>query len=262
MMYRALIVAVLAVLPATAALAEARQTLGWGRFFDNDALGDLHDRWHSGAYTISLVRGPAWTGQLPDRFGEVLEYRFSGATVTPANLGDPAADDRRFAAPLSFGLYTHLNWRGFETSLGGDLVAVGPQTGLGDFQSRLHGMLGVQKADLSDQIGNAFYPTLRAELGRDFALSGQVNLRPFIAAQAGVETMVRAGGDVAHVFSSALLPAGGAAEASDTRGRLRAGLAWQGEKSSAFYGITYLTPEFDSQPAGQLVGSVNLNLRF
>ena len=302
MMYRALIVAVLAVLPTTAALAEARQTLGWGWLFDNDALGDLHDRWRSGGYTISLVRGPAWTGQLPDRFGEVLEYRFSGATVTPANLGDPAADDRRFAAPLSFGLYTHLNWRGFETSLGGDLVAVGPQTGLGNFQSWLHGMLGVPKADLSNQIGNAFYPTLRAELGRDFALSGQVNLRPFIAAQAGVETMVRAGGDlvigsfgngalmlrddttgqryrgvpgertpglsftlggdVAHVFSSALLPAGGAAEASDTRGRLRAGLAWQGEKSSAFYGITYLTPEFDSQPAGQLVGSVNLNLRF
>ena len=32
-------------------------------------------------------------------------------------------------------------------------------------------------------MGHAFYPTLRAELGRDFALSGQVNLRPFIAAQ-------------------------------------------------------------------------------
>ena len=33
------------------------------------------------------------------------------------------------------------------------------------------------------QMGHAFYPTLRAELGRDFALSRQVKLRPFIAAQ-------------------------------------------------------------------------------
>ena len=298
---RALILALLILLPNTA-MAEQRQTLGWGRLFDNDALGDLHDRWHSGAYTVSLLRGPEWTGQLPTGFGDILEYRFSGSTVTPANLGNPAADDRRYAAPLSFGIHTHLYWRGVEASLGADLVAVGPQTGVGNFQSWLHGALDLPKPDLSNQLGNAFYPTVQAELGRGFALSDQVTLRPFIAAQAGVETMIRAGGDlvigsfgqgalmlrddttgqryrgvkgdqtpglsftlggdVAHVFDSALLPDGGAAVASETRGRLRAGVAWQGQKSAVFYGITYLSPEFDSQPEGQLVGSVNLNLRF
>ena len=41
-----------------------------------------------------------------------------------------------------------------------------------------------------------------------------------------------------------------------------AGVAWTGEKSSAFYGLTYLAPEFDSQPQGQVIGSVNLNFRF
>ena len=298
---RALILALLILLPNTA-MAEQRQTLGWGRLFDNDALGDLHDRWHSGAYTVSLLRGPEWTGQLPTGFGDILEYRFSGSTVTPANLGNPAADDRRYAAPLSFGIHTHLYWRGVEASLGADLVAVGPQTGVGNFQSWLHGALDLPKPDLSNQLGNAFYPTVQAELGRGFALSDQVTLRPFIAAQAGVETMIRAGGDlvigsfgqgalmlrddttgqryrgvkgdqtpglsftlggdVAHVFDSALLPDGGAAVVSETRGRLRVGVAWQGQKSAVFYGITYLTPEFDSQPEGQLVGSVNLNLRF
>ena len=301
---RALILALLALLPATvtAALAEVRQTLGWGRLFDNDALGDLHDRWHSGAYTVSLLRGPAWTGQLPTGFGDILEYRFSGATVTPGNLDNPATSDRRYAAALSIGLHTHMYWRGVEASLGVDLVALGPQTGVGNFQSWLHGALGAAKPDLSDQLGDAFYPTVRAELGRSIALSDQVTVRPFLSGQAGVETMVRAGGDVvigsfgngalmlrdettgqryrgvpgdptpglsftlggdvAHVFATALLPQGGAAVANDTRGRLRAGMAWQGQKSSAFYGITYLTPEFDSQPEGQLVGSVNLNLRF
>ncbi len=298
---RALILALLILLPNTA-MAEQRQTLGWGRLFDNDALGDLHDRWHSGAYTVSLLRGPEWTGQLPTGFGDILEYRFSGSTVTPANLGNPAADDRRYAAPLSFGIHTHLYWRGVEASLGADLVAVGPQTGVGNFQSWLHGALDLPKPDLSNQLGNAFYPTVQGELGRGFALSDQVTLRPFIAAQAGVETMIRAGGDlvigsfgqgalmlrddttgqryrgvkgdqtpglsftlggdVAHVFDSALLPDGGAAVVSETRGRLRVGVAWQGQKSAVFYGITYLSPEFDSQPEGQLVGSVNLNLRF
>ena len=298
---RALILALLTLLP-NAALAEVRQTLGWGRLFDNDALGDLHDRWHSGAYTVSLLRGPEWTGHLPTGFGDILEYRVSGSTVTPAELESPAADDRRYAAPLSFGIHTHLYWRGVEASLGADLVAIGPQTGIGNFQSWLHGALDLPKPDLSNQPGNTFYPTFQAELGRGFALSEQVSLRPFISAQAGVETMIRAGGDlvigsfgqdalmlrddttgqryrgvpgdprpglsftlggdVAHVFDSALLPDGGAVVASETRGRLRAGVAWQGQRSSAFYGVTYLTPEFDSQPEGQLVGSVNLNLRF
>jgi hypothetical protein len=299
---RALILASLIALSAASAFADERQTLGWGRLFDNDLLGDMHDRWHSGAYTVSLLRGPEWSGQLATGFGDILEYRFSGSTVTPDNISAPAADDRRYVAPLSFGIKTHLYWRGFEANLGADLVAIGPQTGIGDFQSWLHELLGAPQPDLTNEIGNAFYPTVQAELGREFALSDQVSWRPFVSAQAGVETMVRAGGDlvigsfgkgglllrddttgqrysgikgdastglsftlggdVAHVFDSALLPEGGAAVASETRGRLRAGMAWQGAKSSAFYGITYLTPDFDSQPTGQLVGSVNLNLRF
>lgn len=301
MMIRVLMACLLCVLPF-ASLAQERQTLGWGRLFSNDALGDLHDRWRSGSYTVSLMRGPEWTGALPSTPGSLLEYRFSGSTLTPANLENPRADDRRYAAPLSLGLHTHFNWRGIEASLGADLVATGPQTGVGGFQSWLHGLLGVPKPDLDDPLGNAFYPTLRGELGRSFAISDQTTLRPFVAAQAGVETYVRAGGDliigsfgtgalmlrddttgqryraiqgertpalsftlggdVAHVFSSALLPEGGTAVATATRGRLRAGLAWQGETASAFYGLTYLTPEFDSQPEGQLIGSVNLNFRF
>ncbi|MEO8242810.1 MAG: lipid A-modifier LpxR family protein [bacterium] len=301
MIRSALFAAVIAVLPLSAQ-ADDRVTLGWGRMFDNDALGDLHDRWQSGSYTISLMRGTDWSGTLPTGFGDLLEYRFYGATITAANLANPAADDRRYVAPLSFGLHSHFDWRGIETSVGIDLVSLGPQTGVSRFQSWLHGALGVDKPDLSDQIGNGLSPTMRAELGRSFALSDTVTLRPFVAAEAGVETMVRAGGDiqigsfgkaglmlrdgttgqryrgisgdritgmtfslggdVARVFSSDLLPDGGPAVASDTRTRLRAGIAWQGQRSSAFYGVTYLSPEFDSQPTGQLVGSVNINLRF
>ncbi len=290
------------ILVASQAVAEQRQTLGWGRLLDNDLLGDFQDRWQSGSLTISLLRGPRWSGQFPAQFGEILEYRLSASTVAAADLDTPAADDRRYGAPLSFGIHTHLDWRGMEASLGADLVAIGPQTGMSEVQSWLHGVIGAPQPDLGNQFGNAFYPSVQAELGRGFALNHQLSVRPFVAAQAGIETMVRAGGDVvigrfgtgalmlrdtttgqryqgvagqqasglsftlggdlARVFASELLPDGGAVVATGTRGRLRAGMAWQGETSSAFYGLTYLTPEFDSQPEGQLVGSVNLNLRF
>ncbi len=283
-------------------LAEPRQTLGWGRIFDNDALGDQKDRWQTGSYTVSMVRGPSWSGVLPSQFGEILEFRLSVKTIAPSNLASPDHKDRRYAGTLSFGLTTHMDWRGFETSLGAELDVTGPQTGIGGFQTWIHDIMGLAKPNLSNQIGNAVYPTLLAEVGRSFPIGSNVTLRPFMAAQAGVETYVRAGGDlvigsfgkgalmlrdgttgqryravngdhipamsftlggdVAKVFDSAYLPSGGAAVASDTRTRIRAGVQWQGERASAFYGITYLSPEFDSQSQGQLVGSLNLNLRF
>lgn len=285
------------------AVAQDRVTLGWARLLDNDLLGDFKDRWHSGSYTLSVLRGPRWTGTLPGELGTLLEYRFWGATLAPANLEHPAADDRSYAAPLSLGLHTHLARDGLQGSFGINLVATGPQTGIGQFQSWLHGVLGVPKPDLTSQMGNKFYPTVQAELGRDIGFADHATLHPFISAQAGVENLVRVGGDVvigsfgtgglllrddttgqryrgiaalqnspalsltlggdvAHVFGSQYLPEGGAAVASDTRTRLRAGLAWQGQQSSAFYGVTYLAPEFDTQPEGQLIGSVNLNFRF
>lgn len=70
------------------------------------------------------------------------------------------------------------------------------------------------------------------------------------------------GGDVAHVGDSALLPAGGAAVLRRDRARLRAGLHWQGRRSEVFYGATWLSPEYEAQPEGQVTGSLQLRLRF
>lgn len=300
-MIRLLLAMLFGLLLSSPALAEDRLTLGWGRLLNNDLLGDLQDRWHSGSYTVSLVRGRSWAGVLPDQLGALLEYTASGATLTPANLENPAPGDRRYAAPLTVGVRSHVAWAGMQATLGADLVATGPQTGIGRFQSWLHGALGVPEPDLTDQMPNGFFPTFQAELGGDLHLADRVTLHPFVAAEAGVEHLARAGGDVvigsfgqgglllrdattgqrysgikgadaamsltlggdvAHVFGSDYLPQGSAAQASPTRTRLRAGIAWSGDQSSAFYGVTYLAPEFDSQPQGQMVGSVNLNFRF
>ena len=283
------------------AQAEDRVTLGWGRLFDNDALGDMHDRWHTGSYTVSAIRGTSWSGVLPDRLGDIVEWRLRADTVAPSNLANPAPGDRRYAGTLSMGLHSQAEWHGFEVNLGADLVVIGPQTGISGFQKWVHDAVGMEKPDTSNQIGNEIRPTVSGEIGRSFALADGMTFRPYVAAQAGVEDLVRAGGDIvigrfgeqslmlrddvtgqryrgvagklaegmsftlggdlARVYSSAYLP-DAAPQAKDTRTRLRAGMQWQGHATSVFYGVTYLSPEFDGQPEGQVVGSLNVNLRF
>ena len=71
-----------------------------------------------------------------------------------------------------------------------------------------------------------------------------------------------AGGDLAYGASSAFLPEGGAAVLSPLRERVRMGMQWQGTSNAVFYGLTWLGPEFDAQPEGQVVGSLNIQLNF
>lgn len=291
------------VLPAESR-AQDRVTLGWGRMFSNDALGDGHDRWRTGSYTVSRVRGPFWSGALPATPGEILEFRLRAETIAPANLVKPAPDDRRYAGVLTFGMHTHFDWKGIETSLGADIAVTGPQNGISDFQSWVHDWADLPSPETAtrDQIGNGGYLTVVAEIGRSFDLGANARVRPFLEAQAGLETFVRVGGDltfgefgrgslmlrenatgqryravegdvhtgtsftlgadIAQVFDSVLLPEGGAAVLDDTRARVRAGMQWQGERASLFYGVTYLGEEFETQPEGQVIGSINLDYRF
>lgn len=157
-------------------------------------------------------------------------------------------------------------------------------------------------ATLDDQIAGGVHPTLVAELARDVALSHRLHLRPFVEGRAGAETMVRAGvdltfgslgmgqllvresvtghryrvvanedaagfsfllgADMAHVANSIYLPEDRGFELTDSRDRVRAGIHWQGQRASAFYGLTYLGEEFEAQKEGQLVGSIHINLSF
>lgn len=301
---RLLFAIALAVFGAASAQAEQRVTLGWGRLFANDQIGDGRDRWHTGSYSVSRVRGPSWDGELPENFGEILEVRGHTSIIAPSSLTSPPAGDRRYAGLLSFGLHSHFAWQGNEVALGGDLVLTGKQNGISGFHAWTHDVLGLTQPSprvVKDQIGNAVYPTVVAEIGRTVALGQHARVRPFAELRAGVETLVRVGGDVtlgalgaddlllrdpvtgqryravegtrddgfsltmggdyAQVFDSALFPSGGTAM-SDDRYRLRAGVHWQGKRASTFYGVTYLSPEFDKQPEGQMVGALSLNLRF
>ncbi|MGL4320356.1 MAG: lipid A-modifier LpxR family protein [Paracoccaceae bacterium] len=295
-------IAVLAALMALPAMAQDRVPLGWGRMLTNDSFGDGKDRWHTGSYVISVLRGVGWDGNLPSQAGEVLEFRAHGQIIAPENLKASSPTDRRYAGALSIGLHSHFMRGQAEVAVGGDLVVMGPQTGLGQFQTDIHEAFGfVAPQVLDDQIGNRLAPTLSGEVGRSFQVSGNITARPFVAAQAGAETLVRAGGDiviggawqgslmlrdtvtgqrysgvegrmpglsvtlgadVAHVFSSDYLPSGETVGLSDSRTRVRAGMEWTGARSSIFYGMTYLGPEFEGQDGGQITGSLNVNFGF
>jgi hypothetical protein len=293
------------MLAGSIATAEERVTLGWGRIFTNDFLGDGNDRWRTGSYTVSRVRGPSWQGHAAHGLGDILELRGHGGVISPSNLTTPAANDRRYAGVLSLGLNTHFGWRQAEVDLGAELALTGPRSGIGSFQKWFHNQANIvppSAAVLDAQIGNRLHPGLNAEIGRSFGLGDAVQLRPFAEARMGVENFWRMGGDitigrfgqgglllrdvttgqryrgiegtrsegvsltlggdVTHVFDSALLPSGGNVTAEKDRYRLRAGLHWQGKRSSAFYGVSYLSREFVDQPEGQLVGALSLSLQF
>ena len=155
---------------------------------------------------------------------------------------------------------------------------------------------------LDDQISGGLHPTFVGEMSRDVALTPNLRLRPFLEGRAGAETMVRAGvdltfgqigrgellvresvtghryrvvrdedvtgftfllgADVAHVADSIYLPEERGYELTESRDRVRAGVHWQGESSSAFYGVTYLGEEFEAQTEGQLVGSLRIKFSF
>lgn len=279
-------------------------SLGYGRVFTNDILGDGDDRWRTGAYVLSNLRGPRGTLSLPDRIGVLYELRFGVQMISPANLTEGGAGDRPYAGVISAGLHSYFQRGRAELRAGLDLVATGPSTGVGNFHQWFHerfDMVPPSDSVQQAQIGNRIFPTASFEIARPLRF-GAATLRPFLSAQAGVESYARIGGDLlfgpayrnpvllrdvttgqlypglqqasdpgwsfligadlAHVFDSALLPQDRGLELTNLRARARAGVQRQGRRWGMFYGLTWLGREFDSQPEGQLVGSVSLRMAF
>jgi hypothetical protein len=140
-----------------------------------------------------------------------------------------------------------------------------------------------------------------AEVGREMPIGGASRLRPFFEARAGEESLLRAGfdltigrfgegellvrdwvtghryrtirnhqpgwsfvagADVAHVFDSEFLPEDRGLVLEDTRSRVRAGLHWRGKTHHVFYGLTWLSEEFEAQGTTQILGALKLDFNF
>lgn len=156
-------------------------------------------------------------------------------------------------------------------------------------------------AVIGRQIGNTIAPSVISEIGRAYDLGARTRLRPFAELRAGDESLARfgadltfghfgdgelmvrdpvtgqrlrvardpvkgvsfiLGGDVARVFDSIYLPSSRGFELTETRNRVRAGVHWQGESKSIFYGATWLDKEFVGQTDTQVVGSVRIQFQF
>lgn len=190
---------ILLFLAAPAMAEEGRTTLGFGRIFSNDRIGDGGDRWRTGSWTVSAVSGYGWSGDGPGRFGDVVELRFRSEIIAPAALYGPGSDDRPYVGALTYGMHTHWALWGGEASAGIDVTWTGPQTGLADLHDRIHERISAP--NLSDevvagQIGDGVHPSLTLEWGLPLRMGDRALLRPFVEMQTGVEEIARIGADV------------------------------------------------------------------
>jgi hypothetical protein len=279
--------------------------VGVGRLFTNDVIGDRQDRWRTGSYVASFLYAPNADDDWADHWFENYEVRLRSEIVAPAKMNGPSSNDRAYAGILSIGLHSHTIVSGYELSYGADLIATGPSTGMIDLQEFFHDVFSAPSVGSNvrdNQLGDALYPALTAEIGRTVEIGEDATLRPFVEAQFGFEDMVRIGADLqfglpgsdlirgrdvvtgqrynlgesdyagysilvgadyAWVSDSVLFPASFGTEAMDTRYRARVGVNWQvGDQISTFAGFTYLSEEYVGQPEGQVVGSVKINLNF
>jgi hypothetical protein len=187
------------LMAASPITAQDRETLGFGRIFNNDYFGDTQDRWRSGSYAYSIVRGPEWQGRAPIAPGSVLEYRLRSEIIAPSKLNGSGSNDRAYVGAVSAGLHTHFSRGVVDISTGVDLVAIGPQTGLVDLQDWFHNIVSapnISNGVIANQVGNSVFPTALAQVSYPVRLSENASVRPFVEAQYGVEDFVRIGADI------------------------------------------------------------------
>lgn len=282
-----------------AATAGERVYLGATYAIGNDSIGQARDRWQSSQLLGSLFFGPETNAPRVLAPGRLLEFRLTHQLITPESLDDPSPDDRPFAGAFGLEVLTHGQAGAAEVTLGAGIAVTGPQTGTFDAQRWLHERLGFPLPDTEGrEVEDGVYPAFVAEVGRSFAWGPRV--RPFAEVRAGVENLARAGVDLtwgdfgteavvirdpvsgqripvlwgpreagwsftagldaAAVAWSAFLSDDGLTP--EPRYRARGGVRWQGERWSVYYGATWLSPEFEGQREGQVVGIVQVGASF
>jgi hypothetical protein len=160
----------------------------------------------------------------------------------------------------------------------------------------------ISRATRRGQVDDGFYPTGVIEAARSYNLGGaqlrpfaeaRLGVETLVRAGADItfgqrtrgELLVREpvtgqryravrdeegagmafvlGADIAWVEDSEFLPGRAPVTPEDFRARVRGGMHWDGRGgSSLFYGLTWLSEEFEEQREGQVVGSLQFRLRF
>lgn len=287
----------IALLLGFAAPASA-ETLGWGRIFSNDYFGDGHDRWRAGAFTLSHVSGRGWDGTPPAMPEGLVELRLRTEIIAPARTR-AGRDDRPYVGISAFGAFLHQSIGPFEAATGGEILAIGPSTGHSALQEGVHEVLGFDPPRGTDrQLGDALHLHAQSEVALPLRPHARLTLRPFAAFEAGSEEIARAGVDAiwggighrdlwlrdpvtgqpyrgieAETTGLALVAGADAALLGDSvflpdrtaldRRRARIGLHWQpGPEVRLFYGLSWLSEEFEGQHESQVLGSLKLEFGY
>jgi Uncharacterized protein conserved in bacteria (DUF2219) len=278
------------------------EQLGFSRFLVNDALGDGKDRWQTGSYVMSIVKGPKNASLHHKDPGRIWEFRVSASIISPSSLSSQGEPDRPYVTTIGIGARNHFDVGSIDGFIGVDLYAIGPQTHLDQFHADFHEILGIRPPlGIENQLANDFYPTLILEVGDAIELGPSATLRPFLEAQIGIESLVRAGldvtlntsgnvdlwlrervtgqryvgagmesgssfaltlgADIARVLDSAFFPSGGPTM-EGTRNRVRVGMFWTEQDTVIGIGLSTLSPEFVGQAGRQVVGSVQIQFQF
>jgi hypothetical protein len=164
-------------------------------FFTNDYIGDGHDRWRSGSYTSYLGF------QLPDQEEASVDLRLRSEIISPwgSSKQDPETD-RPYVGLLGLGLFYNGSASGMDLNLGGELVMVGDQTGISDFQDNFHDTFGFDgyssEADGGIVLDDSVDWMLSAETAVPLSFGENALLRPYIGGQIGYESFARTGIDL------------------------------------------------------------------
>ncbi|MBO6855081.1 MAG: DUF2219 family protein [Marivivens sp.] len=179
---------------------DGHSTLGYGRIFSNDFFGDGVDRWRTGSYSFSMVRGKGWTGEAPDRPFELMEYRLRSEIIAPSKPNGAGSDDRPYVGALSAGVLTHFQpVDGINMRAGADLIALGPQTGMSRLQAGWHELFSLptlSQGVIDGQLANAFHLAGSIELSHDYKVNDRLTVRPFAEGHVGSEQIARVGTDL------------------------------------------------------------------
>ncbi|WP_170565441.1 lipid A-modifier LpxR family protein [Ruegeria atlantica] len=183
--------AIFALFSATAGIAEPTKS----SFFTNDFFGDGRDRWRSASYTLFLGFGGEKTAGISH------DFRARAEIISPwgskAQLNN---DDRPYVGMLGFGVFANDRYQTLEYNIGAEVLFVGDQTYIADFQQSFHevtGIAGYLPRDMPHKhVGNKVTGMASAEFARSLNLSDSVDFRPFLGLQAGYETFGRMGFDL------------------------------------------------------------------
>ena len=291
-------VGILCLVPLSS--SNAQQLAGWSLAVSNDSIGEARDRWQSSSVQLGFLFSEIDMHQEVVNFAEVVELRLRTDILTPENLTTIVPTDRRYAGVIAIGAHSYIDRGLIDGRIGVDVVAVGANTGLYEFQQTLHDILGFTKPKLKDfQIDDTVLLDFSGEFARTYHI-GNGRIRPFGEAQIGSEDFFRIGvdvnwglylgreamratvtghrvpliysnqtgvgfmlgGDVAWVENSIYLPKEFGYELNVPRLRARAGIRHVNRYWDTFYGLSWLNEEFKAQREDQFVGTFQFKLRF